>query len=326
MTHSQSENTTPPIGPRTDANAQATGSSAGIKVIGVGGCGCNAVKHLIQSGVKGVEYILAFTKFHTPNIEMPARRIQLDSRDAWAMESVVHEIVAAISGAQVLFIVAGLAGHTGGAGAHVIASAAREMGIRTFGVVFTPFEFEGQNRIARAAGSLRLLDASLNMLTVVSNEKLLTLDANVSQEYAFSLANNVVKNAVRGMTDIAAALPRLIAREDLCQVLRMPGRALIGYASAVGMFRAGIAITRALECPLVADQDLFNAKAVLILLTMAEKSLELGEFLHARNVVLAHWPPNVRVIFETVYDNTAQDGARVTVMVTGLSNAPASQT
>jgi cell division protein FtsZ len=325
MTHNQSENTTPPIGPRTDANAQATGSSAGIKVIGVGGCGCNAVEHLIQSGVMGVESIFAFTKFHKPNMEMPVRCIQLDSRDAWAVESVLHEIVAAISGAQVLFIVAGLGGRTGGSGAHVIASAARKMGIRTFGVVFTPFAFESEKRIERAAASLRLLNETLNMMTVISNDKLLALGGNLSQEAAFSMANDVLKNAVRGMADIAAALPRLMAREDFCQVLRMPGRALVGCASAVGLFRVGIAITRALECPLVADQDLFNAKGVLILLTVAEKALELGEFLHARNVVLAHWPPNVCVVFETVYDNALQDGARVTVMVTGLSNALVSQ-
>jgi cell division protein FtsZ len=237
-------------------------------VIGVGRCGRNAVEHLIKSGVTGVECIFA-------------------NADGDAVNPALHEMVAAISGAKVLFIVAGLGGHTGGAYANLIASAAREMGIHTFGVVFTPFEFEGQRRIARAVASLRLLNESLNMMTVVSNDRLLALGENVSQEAAFSMANEVLINAVRGMVDIAAEQPRLTTSEGFFRVLRTPGRALIGCVSAVGPFRAGIAIARALECPLVAEQDLFNAKAVLILLVAAEKSLELGEFLHARNIILA---------------------------------------
>ena len=241
------------------------------------------------------------------------------------MESVVHEIKAAITGAQVLCIAAGLGGHAGGTYAHVIASAAREMGIRTFGILFNPFDFEGQKRHDRAAASLRLLDASLNMMTVVSNEKLLALGVNVSQEAAFSMANDVLSNTVQGMVDIASAMPRLMECEDYCRVLQMPGRALIGCASAVGPFRANIAFARAMECSLVADQDLLNAKAVLIQLTVAENSLELGEFLQARNMVLAHWPFNTPIVFETACDNTLKNEVRVAVMVTGISRDPGSR-
>ena len=306
--HKECKSTTPP--------------PAVIKVIGVGGCGCNAVEHLIRTGETGVEYIFASTDFRTRNTGLPAHRIQLDSSEACAMESVVHEFKAAITGAQVLCIAAGLGGHAGGTYAHVIASAAREMGIRTFGILFTPFDFEGQKRYDRAAASLRLLDASLNMMTVVSNEKLLAVCGNVSQKAAFSIANEVLANAVRGMVDIAAAMPRLMECEDYCRVLQMPGRALIGSASAIGPFQANIAFARALECPLVADQDLLNAKAALILLTVAENSLKLGEFLQARNMVIAHWPSNIPIVFETACDTTLQNEVRVAVMVTGISSGP----
>lgn len=308
MTHSESENTPPRVNTPTGAHAPAKGLPGGIKVIGVGRCGCNAVEHLIKSGVTGVECIFV-------------------TADGGALTPALHDIAAAISGAQLVFIVAGLGGGTGSVTAPLIADAARGMGIRPFGVVFMPFEFESQKRNARATASLRLLDESLTMMTVVPNDRLLVeLGEHISQEDAYAKANDVVKNAVRGMVDISVAMPRLMGREGFCHVWHTPGRSLVGCASASGPFRVSIAMARALECPLVANRDLNKAKAVLIMLTAAEKSLELGDFLHARNMVLEHWPVNTTAVFETTCDNTLGDEVRVTVMVAGLSNASASQT
>lgn len=246
--------------------------------------------------------------------------------DRGALTPALHDIVATISGAQLVVIVAGLGGGTGSVIAPLIANAARGMGIRTFGVVFTPFEFESQKRNARSAASLRLLDESLTMMTVVPNDRLLVeLGENVSQEEAFALANDVVRNAVRGTVDISVAMPLLKAREGFCHVWHTPGRSLVGCASASGPFRVSIAMARALECPLVADRDLHKAKAVLIMLIAAEKSLELGDFLHARNMVLERWPVNTTAVFETTCDNTLGDEVRVTVMATGLSAPSTSQ-
>lgn len=305
MNPSQPENTKGPIGLPAGADTPTSGSPLGIKVIGIGLCGRNAVEDLIRGGVTGIECIFV-------------------TADGGAISPPLHDIEAAISGAHVLFIVAGLGGHTGGAAALVIANAVRAMGILTVGVVFTPFEFEGQKRNDRAEASLHLLDASLSMVTVVSNNKLLTLTGNLSQDEAFSAANAVLKNAVRGMVDITAVMPHGASGQGCGHVSHMPGRALIGCASATGPFRASTALARALECPLVTDQVLHKGKAVLVVLTAAEKSLELGEFSHARNLVLERWPTTTRVVFETDFDNTLKGKVRVSVMVTGISNLPAS--
>lgn len=308
MMHSESENTPPRINTPTGAHAPAKGLPGGIKVIGVGRCGCNAVEHLIKRGVTDVECIFV-------------------TADDGALTPALHDIAASISGAQLVFIVAGLGGGTGSVTAPLLANTARGMGIRTFGVVFTPFDFEGQKRNARAAASQRLLDESLTMMTVVPNDRLLVeLGENASQEEAFAQANDVVRNAVRGMVDISAAMPCLMGREGFSHVWHTPGRSLVGCASAFGPFRVSIAMARALECPLVADRDLNKAKAVLIMLTATEKSLKLGDFLHARNMILERWPVNTTAVFETTCDNALGDEVRVTVMVAGLSSALASQT
>ena len=309
-----------------------------IKVIGVGGGGGNAVGHMIGCGVQGVEFICANTDAQALSSSDAHKTIQLGTsglgagskpdKGREAAELAVEDIRAAIDGAHMLFITAGMGGGTGTGAAPVIARVAREMGILTVGVVTKPFEFEGGRRMTNADGGLAELEANVDSLIVVLNEKLLdVLGDDVTQDQAFSHANDVLKNAVGGIAEIINVPGHVnVDFEDVRTVMGEPGKAMMGTAVAAGPDRARIAAEQAVACPLLEGIDLSGAKGVLVLITAAKGSLKLSESKLAMNTIRAYASPDAHVIYGTAYDDALDDQIRVTVVATGLSRMGARRT
>ncbi len=304
-----------------------------IKVIGVGGGGSNAVEHMITQGVQGVEFVCANTDAQSLNRSGAHQLIQLGSSGLGAgakpdvgraaaveAESRIRE---AITGAHMLFITAGMGGGTGTGAAPVIARIAKEMGILTVGVVTKPFEFEGNRRMKAADTGLAELEANVDSLIVVLNEKLLeVLGDDVTQDQAFAEANDVLKNAVGGISDIIHMHGLVnVDFEDVKTVMSEPGKAMMGTAQASGPDRATKAADAAVACPLLEGIDLSGAKGVLVLIAANRNTLKLSESKNAMNTIRRYAAEDAHVIFGTVYDENLGDKLRVTVIATGLSPA-----
>ena len=309
-----------------------------IKVIGVGGGGGNAVGHMIDCGVQGVEFICANTDAQALSRGAAHKTIQLGGtglgagskpdKGREAAELAVDDIRGAIAGAHMLFITAGMGGGTGTGAAPVIARIAKEMGILTVGVVTKPFEFEGGRRMTNADAGLTELEANVDSLIVVLNEKLLeVLGDDITQEQAFAHANDVLKNAVGGIAEIINVPGDInVDFEDVRTVMGEPGKAMMGTAKANGPDRARIAAEQAVACPLLEGIDLSGAKGVLVLITAAKGSLKLSESRLAMNTIRAYASPDAHVIYGTAYDDALGDEIRVTVVATGLSRQGARRT
>ena len=306
-----------------------------IKVIGVGGGGSNAVEHMIATNVQGVEFVCANTDAQALIRSNAHRTIQLGSsglgagskpeKGREAAEAAVEDIRAAIDGAHMLFITAGMGGGTGTGAAPVIARVAKEMGILTVGVVTKPFEWEGGRRMTNADGGLAELEANVDSLIVVLNEKLLeVLGDDITQEEAFAQANDVLKNAVGGIAEIINEYGHVnVDFEDVRTVMGEPGKAMMGTARASGPDRARIAAEQAVACPLLEGIDLSGAKGVLVLVTAAKGSLKLAESRLAMSTINAYASPEAHVIYGAAYDDSLGDDIRVTVVATGLSRPAA---
>ena len=301
-----------------------------IKVIGVGGGGGNAVGHMIKCGVQGVEFICANTDAQALNRGESHKTIQLGAsglgagskpeKGREAAEMALEDIRSAISGAHMLFITAGMGGGTGTGAAPVIARVAKEMGILTVGVVTRPFDFEGGRRMTNADLGLAELEANVDSLIVVLNDKLLeVLGDDVTQDEAFAHANDVLKNAVGGIAEIINVPGHVnVDFEDVRTVMGEPGKAMMGTARASGQDRARIASEQAVASPLLEGIDLSGAKGVLVLISAAKGSLKLSESKLAMNTVRAYASPEAHVIYGTAYDDELGDDIRVTVVATGL--------
>lgn len=302
-----------------------------IKVIGVGGGGGNAVEHMIANSVQGVEFVCANTDAQALIRSNANRTIQLGlsglgagskpDKGREAAEAAVEDIRAAIDGSHMLFITAGMGGGTGTGAAPVIARVAKEMGILTVGVVTKPFEWEGNRRMKNADEGLSELEANVDSLIVVLNEKLLeVLGDDVSQEEAFSHANDVLRNAVGGIAEIINEYGQVnVDFEDVRTVMGEPGKAMMGTARANGPDRARIAAEQAVACPLLEGIDLSGAKGVLVLVTAARGSLKLSESRQAMTTIKAYASEDAHVIYGAAYDDSLGEDIRVTVVATGLS-------
>ena len=309
-----------------------------IKVIGVGGGGGNAVEHMIDRQVQGVEFICANTDAQALGRSAAHRLIQLGGsglgagskpeKGREAAEVAVEDIRAAITGAHMLFITAGMGGGTGTGAAPVIARVAKEMGILTVGVVTKPFDWEGGRRMSNADAGLTELEANVDSLIVVLNEKLQeVLGDEITQDEAFAHANDVLKNAVGGIAEIINVPGHVnVDFEDVRTVMGEPGKAMMGTALANGPDRARIAAEQAVACPLLEGIDLSGAKGVLVLITAAKGSLKLSESKLAMNTIRAYASPDAHVIYGTAYDDALGDQIRVTVVATGLSRQGARRT
>jgi cell division protein FtsZ len=304
-----------------------------IKVIGVGGGGGNAVDHMIAQGVQGVEFICANTDAQALNRSKADQLLQLGSTGLGAgakpemgkaaAEEAEARIRESIQGANMLFITAGMGGGTGTGAAPVIARVAKEMGILTVGVVTKPFEFEGNRRSKAADSGLAELEANVDSLIVVLNDKLLdVLGDDVTQDQAFAHANDVLKNAVGGISDIIH-MPGLVNVdfEDVKTVMSEPGKAMMGTAVAGGPDRAAKAAEAAVACPLLEGIDLSGARGVLVLIAANRNTFKLAESRNAMNAIKRYAAEDAHIIYGTAYDESLGDQLRVTVIATGLTSS-----
>ncbi|TAK77697.1 MAG: cell division protein FtsZ, partial [Aquabacterium sp.] len=304
-----------------------------IKVIGVGGGGGNAVEHMISQGVQGVQFICANTDAQALARSSAELQIQLGSSGLGAgskpeagrvaAEEAVEQIRGALEGSNMVFITAGMGGGTGTGAAPVIARVAKEMGILTVGVVTKPFEFEGNRRMKQADVGLQELEANVDSLIVVLNDKLLeVLGDDVTQEQAFAHANDVLKNAVGGISDIIHIPGHVnVDFEDVKTVMSEPGKAMMGTAAASGPDRAAKAAESAVACPLLEGIDLSGARGVLVLIAAGKSTFKLSESRNAMNTIRRYAADDAHVIYGTAYDETLGDQLRVTVIATGLAPA-----
>jgi cell division protein FtsZ len=304
-----------------------------IKVMGVGGGGGNAVDHMISRNVQGVEFICANTDAQALNRSNAHNVIQLGhtglgagakpEAGKLAAEEAIDLIRESIDGAHMLFLTAGMGGGTGTGAAPVIARVAKEMGILTVGVVTKPFEFEGAKRMKSAEIGVAELEANVDSLIVVLNEKLLdVLGDDVMQDDAFAHANDVLRNAVGGISDVIH-VPGLVNVdfEDVKTVMSEPGKAMMGTAQAGGPDRATKAAEMAVACPLLEGIDLSGARGVLVLIAASKSNFKLSESRNAMNTIRRYAADDAHVIYGTAYDESLGDQLRVTVIATGLSPA-----
>ena len=305
-----------------------------IKVIGVGGCGGNAINHMISKNVQGVEFISANTDAQALKKSSATHTLQIDiditkglgagakpevGRDA-ALED-RDRIAEMIDGADMLFITAGMGGGTGTGAAPIIAEVAKEMGILTVAVVTKPFAFEGK-RTKVAADGLEELSQHVDSLIVIPNEKLMeVLGEDVPFTEAFSAANDVLHNAVSGIAEIINC-PGLVNVDfaDVRTVMGEMGMAMMGSAEASGPERAKIAAEQAVASPLLEDVNLANARGVLVNIT-ASSSFKMKEYYDVMNTIKAFTADDATVIVGNVMDETMGDKLRVTMVATGLNGA-----
>ena len=302
-----------------------------IKVVGVGGAGGNAVAHMISQGVQNVEFICANTDAQALAKTKANVLIQLGKTGLGAgakpeagrqaAEEDRDRIRDALRGAHMVFITAGMGGGTGTGAAPVVAEVAQELGILTVAVVTKPFDFEGGRRMSNADTGLAELEANVDSLIVILNEKLLgVLGEDVGQDEAFAHANDVLKNAVGGIAEIINVPGLLnVDFEDVRTVMGEPGKAMMGTAIANGPDRARIAAEQAVACPLLEGIDLSGAKGVLVLITAAKGSLKLRESKLAMDAIRTYASADAHVIYGAAYDDSLGDDIRVTVVATGLS-------
>ena len=305
-----------------------------IKVVGVGGAGGNAVEHMIREGVGGVDFICCNTDAQALKNSSAGAKLQLGpglgagGKPERAREHARNErehIAEMLRGAHMCFITAGMGGGTGTGAAPIIAEVARELGILTVAVVTKPFMFEGR-RSKIAEEGLAELSQHVDSLIVILNEKLMeVLGEDVSMLEAFMAADNVLTNAVGGISEIIN-VPGLVNVdfEDVRTVMGEMGKAMMGSASASGVDRARLAAEQAVASPLLEGIELSGAKGVLVNIT-ASNSLGLKEYQDVMNTIHTYTAPEATVICGAVFDETMEDQLRVTVVATGLGTKVARQ-
>jgi len=313
----------------------AEDQEAVIKVIGIGGCGGNAVDHMIQNGVQGVEFISANTDAQALKRNKARILLQLGSAitkglGAGANPEIGREaaledrdrIAELIEGADMLFITAGMGGGTGTGAAPVVAQVAKEMEILTVAVVTKPFAFEGR-RIKSAESGMEALSQYVDSLIVIPNDKLmLVLGDDVSMLDAFKAANNVLYGAVAGIAEVINC-PGLVNVDfaDVKAVMSEMGMAMMGSAFSTGVDRARLSAEQAVASPLLEDVNLSGARGVLVNIT-ASAGLKMREVHEVMNTIKDFIAEDATVIIGTVIEENMQNDLRVTVVATGLGGLP----
>ena len=308
------------------------GQSAVITVIGVGGGGGNAVQHMCEQNIDGVDFICANTDAQALKNMAARTTLQIGSTitkglgaganpdiGRQAAQDDRDRIQEVIEGSDMLFITAGMGGGTGTGAAPVVAQVARELGILTVAVVTKPFPFEGSKRLHVAHNGIKELGQYVDSLITIPNEKLLSvLGKQISLLDAFRSANDVLLGAVQGIAELITR-PGLINVDfaDVRTVMSEMGMAMMGSGAAKGEDRAREAAEAAIASPLLEDVNLMGAHGILVNVT-AGMDMGIGEFEEVGNTVKEFASENATVVVGTVIDPDMRDELRVTVVATGL--------
>ena len=313
-----------------DDSAMLDGTAT-IKVIGIGGAGNNAVNRMVDSGIKGVEFIAVNTDRQALLLSKAPSKIQIGEKitrglgaganpdiGAQAAEESKTEIAEALRGADMVFVTAGMGGGTGTGAAPIVAACAKEMGILTIGVVTKPFTFEGKKRLSQAERGIESLKGKVDTLVVIPNDKLLqVIDRKTSIVEAFKMADDVLRQGVQGISDLIA-IPGLVNLDfaDIKTIMLNTGMAHMGIGRASGENRAEDAAKQAVQSPLL-ETSIEGPRGVIINITGGE-DLGLHEVNTAAELVQRSVDPEANIIFGTVTDPEMKDEIQITVIATGF--------
>jgi cell division protein FtsZ len=307
-------------------------TGARIKVIGVGGGGGNAVNRMIEAGIEGIEFLVANTDLQALKRSRAPIKIQLGGKltkglGAGANPEVgrnaaledTEKIIEALEGADMVFVTTGLGGGTGTGAAPIIASLATELNALTVAVVTKPFHFEGKRRMTQSEQGLRELRECVDTVITIPNERLLhTVDRSVSLQDSFKLADDVLRQAVQGISDLIT-VPGLINLDfaDVKAIMAGMGMALMGAGRASGENRAINATQQAISSPLLEEASITGAKGVLINIT-GGNDLTLYEVNEASSIIREAADEDANIIFGAVIDESMRDEMKITVIATGF--------
>jgi cell division protein FtsZ len=311
-----------------------TRNDAKIKVIGVGGGGNNAVNRMIDSGMEGIEFVVANTDLQALRMSRAPMKIQLGvkltnglgaganpevGRKAALEDS--DKIIEALEGADMVFVTAGLGGGTGTGAAPIIASLASEMGALTVAVVTKPFAFEGKRRMQQAERGISELMDSVDTTIVIPNEKLLAVAQDAGFFESFRVADDILRQGVQGISDIIT-IPGIINRDfaDVKAIMAGMGYAVMGTATASGTRRAVDAAQKAIASPLLEAGAIDGARGILINIT-GSTSLKLAEVQEACSIIQGAAHEDANIIFGAVLDEKAKDAVKITVIATGFKDS-----
>ncbi len=306
-------------------------TGAKIKVVGVGGGGCNAVNRMIAAGLQGVQYIVVNTDQQALQNSQAPVKLQLGAKlteglgagsdpevgRRAALED-TDKLIEALEGADMVFVTTGLGGGTGTGAAPIVASLANELGALTVAVVTKPFYFEGKRRMQQAEQGLAELADSVDTVITIPNERLLEVDQNTGFFEAFRLADDVLRQAVQGISDIIV-IPGIINRDfaDVKTIMHGMGYAVMGSSYANGPNRAVEAANRAISSPLLEDASIKGARGILINIT-GSSNLMLQEVNSASSIIHEAAHEDANIIFGAVLDEELKENVKVTVIATGF--------
>lgn len=308
-----------------------------IKVIGVGGGGSNAVNHMYRLGIKGVDFVVCNTDHQALDISPVPIKIQLgksltEGRGAGAIPDVgmnaaieniddIQEILG--NNTKMVFVTAGMGGGTGTGAAPVIASAARELGILTVGIVTVPFGFEGRKRRTQAEDGIEKMREAVDTLLVINNEKLREMYGNLTLGNAFAQADDVLSSAAKGIAEVISVTGQInVDFNDVNTVMKDSGVAIMGTAEAEGDNRALQAVEDALSSPLLNDNQIHGARYVLLNITYGAQEVLMDEIADITDYIQDEAGNTADVIWGHGYDESLGDKLCVTIIATGFQSTP----
>ncbi len=307
---------------------------ATIKVLGVGGAGCNAVNNCIESGYQGIEYLVANTDIQALELSKALHKIQIGIKSTKglgsgtdpelgkrAAEEDLDKILEAVGDADIVFLTAGMGGGTGSGAIPVIAHALREHGILSIAIVTKPFLFEGKRRGRVAEAALETLRKEVDTLIVIPNQKLLqVVDAHASMIDAFAKINEVLSQSIKGISDIITKPGHInVDFADVRTIMKDRGLAVMGNGRATGADRAREATLQAIESPLLENMSIEGARGVLINIS-GDRNLGLHEISEAASLIYERADEDANIILGSVIDDTLGDEVRVTIIATGFAH------
>lgn len=312
-------------------------TSSIIKVIGVGGGGSNAVNHMYNQGIIGVDFIVCNTDRQALDVSPVPYRIQLgtsltEGLGAGAVPEIgmnaaienIDEIKEVLSkNTKMVFVTAGMGGGTGTGAAPVIAQTAREMGILTVGIVTVPFGFEGRKRRQQAEEGLEKIRQNVDTLLVINNERLREISGNLTIGNAFAQADDVLTTAAKGIAEVISVTGSInVDFNDVRTAMKDSGHAIMGSATAEGEDRAITAVQKALSSPLLNDNDINGAKYVLLNITYGDKEVLMDEISEITDYIQEEAGATADVIWGHGYDESLGNKIGITLIATGFNSAP----